>query len=164
MLGNWKLGYGISEDCIDLQRKEHPLGLKRARHNNKRDGKGVFLVPHRRMPLSRLFLIYLSIAQAGTSVNHTDAIQALLRCPIINKSKSITCSWWWKFSPLASTTGAQSDSNLWDSCAILSPLFRHSPSLSHHACDRTCILICRLNLHTAFHVPRNYKFRGQIKP
>ena len=42
------------------------------------------------MPLSRLFLIYLSITQAGTSVNHTDAMQALLRCPIINKSKSIT--------------------------------------------------------------------------
>ena len=42
----WKLGYGISEECVDLQRKEHPLGLKMARYNNKRDGKGVFPVPH----------------------------------------------------------------------------------------------------------------------
>ena len=61
----WKLGYGISVGCVDSQRKEHPLGLKRARYNNKRDGKGVFPVPHRRMPLYRPFLIYLSITQAG---------------------------------------------------------------------------------------------------
>ena len=96
MLGNilvlfqWKLGYGISEECVDSQRKEHQLELKRARHNNKHDGKGVFPVPHRRMPLSRLLLIYLSITQAGTSVNHTDATQAVLRCPIIKQSKSST--------------------------------------------------------------------------
>ena len=50
-----------------------PIGIERAHYNYKRDGEGVFLVPHRRMLLFRPLLIYLSIEQAaGAIVNLTD--------------------------------------------------------------------------------------------
>ena len=142
MLGNilvlfqWKLGYGISEECIDSQRKGQPLGLKRAHYNYKRDGKGVFLVPHGRMPLSRP-LLRSSRLQAPLSTSPTcpPRTQAVLRCPILDQSQSSTYAQapgWWQFLPLASTPGGQGVTELkpMELMCYIVPFFRHSLSLS----------------------------------
>jgi hypothetical protein len=57
--------YGISDDCVDSQRKERRRGVKRGPYK-KRDGKGVFSFSIPYFFLVGTSLIFLEIAQATT--------------------------------------------------------------------------------------------------
>ena len=73
--------YGISDDCVDSQRKERKRGVKRGPYK-KRDGKGVFSSIHSPFFFVLSFepsLIFLEIAQAVTSTRTT--------CPTLQRPR-----------------------------------------------------------------------------
>ena len=116
------------------------------------------------MPLSRPLLNYLSIKQAaGTIVNLTDVPPQDAGSVALPDPRSIpeqhVCSGSRMVAVLTSTLNAWSsrwrNSSLWNSYAILSHFSDITLSLS----ITPDFLFCRLKLHTAFHVAKNYKFR-----
>ena len=73
--------YGISDDCVDSQRKERKRGVKRGPYK-KRDGKGVFSSIHSPFSFTLSIepsLIFLEIAQAVTSTRTT--------CPTLQRPR-----------------------------------------------------------------------------
>lgn len=103
--------YGISEECVDSQRKERSKGLKRGPYK-KRVRKGVFPVPHRCMLLPTIS--NLSFDGAGTSVNHIDvppqdADSVALSDHRLIPEQHIYVPGWWQSSPLALMPGVQGD-------------------------------------------------------